>query len=139
MGIYIIKSLHSNWIKVGHHLITKRRPSVYYRYINRGFYSVVRPKEIKDRVNFEDLQLIYWFTNLELEDEKKLHKQLKLLYDYKGEWYKSEKLNDILNIIYKDYNGYLQMPTMDELNNALKWRHNYRTKSRFFVKRCKII
>ena len=72
MGIYIIKSLHSNWIKVGHHLITKRRPSVYYRYINRGFYSVVRPKEIKDRVNFEDLQLIYWFTNLELEDEKKL-------------------------------------------------------------------
>ena len=44
MGIYIIKSLHSNWIKVGHHLITKRRPSVYYRYINRGFYSAVRPK-----------------------------------------------------------------------------------------------
>jgi len=33
MGIYIKKSLHSNWIKVGHHLITEKRPSVYYRFI----------------------------------------------------------------------------------------------------------
>ena len=130
MGIYIIKSLHSNWIKVGHHLITEKRPSVYYRFINRGFYSVVRPKEIKDRVSFDDLELIYWFTNLNIEDEENLHKQLRLLYEHKGEWYKSENLNDILNIIYKNYNGYLQMPTIDELNYALKWR------SEMHAKRC---
>ena len=128
MGIYIIKSLHSNWIKVGHHLITEKRPSVYYRFINRGFYSVVRPKEIKDRVSFDDLELIYWFTNLNIEDEENLHKQLRLLYEHKGEWYKSENLNDILNIIYKNYNGYLQMPTIDELNYALKWRSELHAK-----------
>lgn len=121
MGIYIIKSLHSNWIKVGHHLITEKRPSVYYRFINRGFYSVVRPNEIKDKVSFNDLQLLYWFKNLDITDEKNLHKQLRLLYEYKSEWYKHENLNDIINIIYKDYNGYLQMPSIDELNNALKW------------------
>ena len=122
MGVYIIKSLHSNWIKVGHHLITERRPSVYYRFINRGFYTVIRPKEIEDMVSFDDLQLIYWFTNLNIDHEKKIHKKLRLLYEYDGEWYKYENLNDILNIIYNDYNGYLQMPSIDEYNSALKWK-----------------
>ena len=99
MGIYIIKSLHSNWIKIGHHKITDRRPSVYYRFINRGFYSIICPEEIKDRVSFNDLQLIYWYKNLDLSDEKKLHKQLRLLFDYEGEWYKYENINDIINIL----------------------------------------
>ncbi len=30
MGIYIIKSLHSDWIKIGHHKVTDKRPAVYY-------------------------------------------------------------------------------------------------------------
>lgn len=121
MGIYIIKSLHSNWIKVGHHKVTEKRPSVYYRFIHRGFYSVVRPKEIKDRVSFNDLQLICWFKNLDIEDEEKLHEQLRILYEYKGEWYKDENIHNIMNIIYKDYNGILEMPTIDEYNDAVKW------------------
>jgi hypothetical protein len=124
MGIYIIKSLHSNWIKVGHHKITDRRPSVYYRFINRGFYSVICPIEIKNKVSFNDLELICWFENLDIIDEKKLHHQLRLLYKYEGEWYKYENLNDIINIIYKDYNGILKMPTINEYNNALKWCKN---------------
>jgi hypothetical protein len=128
MGVYIIKSIHSDWIKVGHHLITKRRPSVYYRYINRGFYSVIRPKEIKDKVSFNDLELIYWFPNLNILDETKLHKQLKLLYKYNGEWYKYENLDDIVNIIYKNYNGYLQMPSIDEFNNAVEWCNKLKEK-----------
>ena len=135
MGIYIIKSLHSNWIKIGHHKITERRPSVYYRFINRGFYSVVRPKEIEEKVSFNDLQLIYWFKNLDIKDEENLHKQLRLLYEYKGEWYKYENLNDILNIIYKDYNGYLEMPSINELNDALKWKDELDKNQRFKSKK----
>ncbi len=135
MGIYIIKSLHSNWIKVGHHLITEKRPSVYYRFINRGMYSVTRPDEIKDKVSFDDLQLIYWFTNLNMADETKLHKQLRLLYGYNGEWYKYDYLDNILNIIYKDYNGILQMPSTDELNAALKWRDELREKKHLFLQK----
>lgn len=123
MGIYIIKSLHSNWIKIGHHKITHRRPSVYYRFINRGFYTVIRPIEIKDKVSFNDLKLIYWFNNLDINDEKKIHKQLKASYQYEGEWYKYEDMNDITNIIYKDYNGISKMPTIDEYNDALKWNN----------------
>ncbi len=121
MGIYIIKSLHSDWIKVGHHKITDKRPSVYYRFINRGFYSVICPTEIIDKVSFNDVELIYWFENLDIKDEHKLHKQLKLLYEHKGEWYKLDKINDILNIIYTNYNGILNMPSIDDYNNALDW------------------
>lgn len=126
MGIYIIKSLHSNWIKVGHHKITKKRPSVYYRFIRRGFYSVVCPKEIEDKVGCDDLELMYWFNNLDISDEKRLHKQLRLIYEYNGEWYKYENVHDIVNIIYKDYNGILVTPTIDEYNDALQWRNEVR-------------
>ena len=121
MGIYIIKSLHSDWIKIGHHKITDRRPSVFHRYINRGFYSVICPIEIKDKVGFNDLKLIYWFDNLDINDEKKLHEQLRTLYQYKGEWYKYEHIDDIINIIYKDHNGILKMPTINEYNDAVNW------------------
>lgn len=135
MGIYIVKSLHSNWIKIGHHQITEKRPSVYYRYINRGFYSVICPDEIKDKVSFSDLELIYWFYNLSILDEEKLHKQLKILYEPIGEWYKYENLNDILNIIYNDYNGILQMPSISDYNDAKKWQNELNNK---FLRRKKV-
>ena len=41
MGIYVIKSKYNNWIKIGHHKITERKPNIYFRYINRGFYSCI--------------------------------------------------------------------------------------------------
>jgi hypothetical protein len=44
---------------------------VYHRYINRGFYSCICPNEINDKVGFDDLKLIYWFYNLDNDDEKK--------------------------------------------------------------------
>lgn len=121
MGIYIIKSKHSNWIKVGHHKITERRPSVYYRYINRGFYSCKCPEEIKEKVSFNDLELLYWFENLDIETEKNLHKQLKLLYEFEGEWYNFNNIQEILSIILNHYNGINKMPSEEDLKNALLW------------------
>ena len=126
MGIYIIKSIHSDWIKVGHHKITSKRPSVYYRYFNRGFYSCICPYEIQDKVGFKDLKLMYWFENLDINDEKNLHKHLKKLCQKKlclqiGEWYKYEMINYIINMIYKDYNGILKIPTDNEYDEALNW------------------
>jgi hypothetical protein len=128
MGIYIIKSIHSDWIKKCHHKITEKRPSVYYRYINSGFYSVVCPNEIKDKVSFDDLELIHWFHNLDLPHEKLLHKQLKQLYQHVGEWYKYDKLDDIVNIICNEYNGVLHPPTINEYNDAKTWCNDFRKK-----------
>jgi hypothetical protein len=121
MGIYIIKSLYSNWIKIGHHKITNRRPSVYYRYINRGFYSVIHPKEIYNKLSFSDLKLLYWFHNLDIIHEKNIHNKLKINYENIGEWYKYEDLNTILNIIENDYGGINKMPQLEELEIAKKW------------------
>jgi len=121
MGIYIIKSIHSDWIKVGHHKITEKRPSVYYRYINRGFYSCKCPQEIKGKVGFNDLELLYWFENLDIENEINLHKQLNLLYEFEGEWYKFNKIQEIVNIILNEYNGINKMPSEVDLQNALLW------------------
>jgi hypothetical protein len=97
---------------VGHHKITARRPSVYHRYINRGFYSCICPKEIKNRVSFADLQLIYWFPNLDTQDEHRLHSRLKTLYHSKGEWYKYGDLDDILDIVVTDLKGVSEVPVM---------------------------
>lgn len=105
MGVYIIKSIHSEWIKIGHHKITARRPTVYHRYINRGFYSCICPEEIKDKVSFNDVKLLYWFPNLDINDERKIHDELNLIYEHCGEWYKDLQINEIVNIITSKYKG----------------------------------
>lgn len=121
MGIYIINSLHSNWFKLGHHQITEKRPNVYYRYINRGFYSVKNPDEIKDKVGFNDLKLLYWYPNMNIEDENNIHTLLKNKFESFGEWYRYENLGEVINIITNEYGGVLDMPTIDDYNKAKKW------------------
>jgi hypothetical protein len=46
----------------------------------------------------------------------------------KGEWYKYDKLDDILDIIYKDYKGILEMPTIDDYNKAKIWCNKMKNK-----------
>ena len=124
MGVYIIKSLHADWFKLGHHKISEKRPNVFYRYINRGFYSCKCPEEIKNKVGFDDLQLIYWFINLDINDEHNIHSQLKQNFHNIGELYKYSDLEKIVTIIENEYNGITQMPTIEEYNYAKKWCNN---------------
>jgi hypothetical protein len=94
MGVYVYKSKHIDAIKVGHYC----KNNAWSRIAHRGFYSCKCPEEIKDRVSVEDLNLLYWYPNLTQKDEKKLHKDLK---EYKlcGEWFKSNAIDKILEII----------------------------------------
>jgi hypothetical protein len=126
MGVYIIKSKHSNWVKIGHHKITERRPNVYFRYIHRGFYSCMCPTEIKEKVSFEDLELLYWFDNLNLQDEKNIHQYLETLYYKCGEWYKitEETIETVKNIIINKFNGILKEVSDDELIVAKQFYTN---------------
>lgn len=121
MGIYVIKSKHADWIKIGHHKVTKSKPSVYYRYINRGFYSCHCPEEIKCKVSFVDLDLLNWFFNLDIESELELHKCLKNQFAHEGEWYKYENLEEIRGIIINNFGGLCRMPCVEEYNDALRW------------------
>lgn len=121
MGVYVIQSLHANWIKIGHHKISHRRPNVYYRYINRGFFSCICPKEIKDKVAFEDLKLLYWFPNLTTRHEKKIHKYLRESYRSTGEWFQDVHPETLRSLIIDEFEGVEEQVTEEDLIKAKEW------------------
>lgn len=122
MGVYVIQSKHANWLKIGHHKISPKRPNVYYRFINRGFYSCICPKEIKDKVGFDDLQLIYWYPNLTTKSEKKIHAYLRENYfESKGEWFKNVEHTYLHDIIVNLFEGEIEKVTCEQLEKAKQW------------------
>lgn len=121
MGIYIVKSKHVDWIKIGHHKVTKSRPSVYYRYINRGFYSCECPEKIQNKVSFDDLELLNWFHNLDIDAEEELHNFLSNQFTHTGEWYLYENLEEIRKVIVDNFGGLCRMPCVEEYNDAIRW------------------
>ena len=74
MGVYVFESVHAPWIKVGHHLVSPRRPNAYYRVAGRGFESVVHPAELDGRLLLDDLRLLAWFPTLARADETAVHR-----------------------------------------------------------------
>ena len=94
MGVYVYKSKHIDAIKVGHY----SKNNAWSRIAHRGFYSCRCPDEIKDKVSVEDLNLLCWYPKLTPKDEKKLHKDL-VEYKLCGEWFKSNAIDKILEII----------------------------------------
>lgn len=94
MGVYVYKSKHINAIKVGHYI----KNNAWSRIAHRGFYCIICPDEIKDRVGVNDLDLLCWYPNLTSKDEKQLHRDL---FEYKlcGEWFRAEAIDIIVKII----------------------------------------
>jgi hypothetical protein len=122
MGIYVIKSKFTNWYKIGHHKITEKRPNVYYRFIRRGFFSCISPIEIQNRLSFDDVELLFWFPNLNEKDEKHLHILLSNTLQKYGEWFKTDNSNIILNCI-QNVGGVLEIvlqESLDEAKNGLQ-------------------
>ena len=126
MGLYVVKSKTENWWKIGHHKITNRRPNVYFRFIRRGFYSCVHPDILNNKLGFEDVELIFWFPNLNTCDELDLHKFLSKMnskiYTTKiGEWYENIEVEKLYDIIINKYNGYNSFPSLEDLEIAKQW------------------
>jgi hypothetical protein len=74
MGVYVFRSLHAPYVKVGHHLVSPRRPNAYYRVAGRGFHSVIHPDELDGKLWLEDLELMGWFPSLGRADETRVHR-----------------------------------------------------------------
>ena len=74
MGVYVFRSLHGPWIKIGHHLSTPRRPNAYYRVAGRGFQSVIHPPELDGLLYMKDLCLVRWYPSLTRQDETMVHR-----------------------------------------------------------------
>jgi hypothetical protein len=97
MGVYVYKSNHMDAIKVGHYC----KNNAWSRIAHRGFYSCRCPDKIKDKVSVEDLNLLCWYPKLTPKDEKRLHKDL-IEYKLCGEWFKSNAIDKILEIIIEE-------------------------------------
>ncbi len=93
MGVYIFKHKNNKYIKLGHH----KSENPYMRLLNGGFSSNICPDELKNNVYYNDMELLYWFENANIEIEKSIHKIYK--DSIIGEWYNIEFLNEILEII----------------------------------------
>ena len=72
MGVYVVQHRSMPWIKVGHHKITKRRPTLGHR-LRRGFRSCIHPADLEGRLGPEYFSVAGWFPNLGLVDERRAH------------------------------------------------------------------
>lgn len=96
MGVYVFRSFHAPYIKVGHY----SGKNAFSRISHRGFYSCVCPNEIKDRVSMDDMELIAWFPKQKKKTEQQIKKKWKQHRIYgKSEWLSSNKLAEIIQYL----------------------------------------
>lgn len=93
MGVYVFRTLHAPYVKVGHHLVCPRRPHAYYRVAGRGFESVKHPEELTGRLGMRDLELVAWYPSLTRADECRVHKSCTTRV---GEFHEAWELDAIL-------------------------------------------
>jgi len=93
MGVYVFRSLVSDWIKIGHYKGT----NAWSRVAHRGFRSCVCPHDIGTRTTATDLELIAWFPSLTTRDESACKSRWK--HDRVGEWLPASKTQDVLDFL----------------------------------------
>lgn len=92
MGVYIYRSFHAPYIKVGHYA----GQNAFCRIAHRGFYSCVCPREIRDRVSIEDMELIAWYPKLDKKMERLVKSKWRKWRIYgKSEWFPVGMLDQI--------------------------------------------
>lgn len=94
MGVYVFRSVHAPYVKVGHHLVTTRRPNAYYRIAGRGFESIIHPDELHGRTYIPDLVLVGWYPQLTRTVEAEVHRHFSV--GRVGEFHRLEDLDEIL-------------------------------------------
>ena len=96
MGVYVFKSKHGEFMKIGHYA----KLNAWSRVAHRGFNSCICPTELTNRVMVSDLELLRWFPDLKKTDEKMLHKQCNQ-FSKGGEWFSMEalvKVDEIMSV-----------------------------------------
>ena len=120
MGVYVFESVHSSWLKVGHHLVSPRRPNAYYRIAGRGFYSVVHPPELDGKLSFHDFRLRAWYPSLTRSDELKVHRACDSKENV-GEFHPSHELDVILKTCEELGGGESVSLSDKERQTAMRW------------------
>lgn len=118
MGVYIFRSRVADWVKVGHHRVTPRRPNVWYRVARRGFESCKGPAALRGNTNVEQLDLLKFYPNLTTKEEKRLHRENKNVRV--GEWYPTAMLPTIMGWL-EENGGVAEAVGEMEKKKALAW------------------
>lgn len=96
MGVYVFRSFHAPYIKVGHY----SGKNAFCRISHRGFYSCVCPNEIKDKVSMDDMELVAWFPHQTKKTEQQIKRKWKQDRIYgKSEWLPLNKLDQVLHYL----------------------------------------
>ncbi len=93
MGVYVFRSLHAPYIKVGHYC----GKNAFSRVAHRGFSSCVCPREVQGRVSMDDLELVAWFPHQSRKIENNIKKQWKA--HRIGEWLPVDMLGPVLDFL----------------------------------------
>ena len=117
MGVYVFRCLHGPYVKVGHHLATRRRPHAYYRVAGRGFESVVHPQGLDGRLRVQDLVLEGWYPALTRQDETRVHRLF--AEGHVGEFHRADDLPAILSTL--DGMGSRAAVAETERARAIRW------------------
>ena len=102
MGVYVFRSKHEPYIKVGHYC----GQNVWSRIAHRGFSSCVCPSSLVGRVTLEDVELVAWFPSLSKKQESAVKKRWKEVRVYqKSEWFPSSCESDIVQFLEQQAGG----------------------------------
>ena len=121
MGVYVFEC--GNYIKVGHHSVTNKRPNVYYRVSGLGFNSCLHPPELSGRLRLCDIKLLAWYPFLTTRDEMCIHHTFPHRI---GEFHVSSDCEAIVQHL--DKLGTRVDVSDDERTAAIKWAANRRVK-----------
>lgn len=108
MGVYIFKSIHDHWYKIGSFKTSEQKPNVYFRVVGLKGFDTCRkiPISIKGRVGVDDLVLVRWFPNLCMKDEKEIYKVLIRRFPrVYGEWIFTKDIGEVIWIIEEMFKG----------------------------------
>ncbi len=92
MGVYVFKSKHGPYLKIGHYA----KSNAWSRIAHRGFKSILHPFALHGKVSVDDLELIFWTEQMNTKDEKRLHR-LCDAYRVIGEWFSIDALSLLEN------------------------------------------
>lgn len=117
MGVYVFRCLHGPYVKVGHHLVTPRRPNAFYRVATSGFQTVVHPAELDGRLYLRDLHLEAWYPALERKHETEIHRSFR--EGRVGEFHRLVDLTAVLERL--DALSQRRAVTSAEKRKAIRW------------------
>ena len=124
MGVYVFRSIHGDYVKVGHH----KGDDAWERVAFRGFHSCVVPRELGDRVNRGDLELLAWYPRLTRKDERTVHRAFQV--GAVGEWHCSADSEAILALA-RTLNGNSESEHEScDLDRVVTRGRNWRTMTR---------